>query len=190
MAQHQVLFCPFCRESFEGQNHCPEHELALVPLTRLDARNVLDADPEGDDLDEPRLSRDLQPLALFDPRQGRGWVALGALCQLLALALPLLRTDASAAVATYELARGIPSLWTLSLIAFTVLYTLARRRTPRALRGLRVVVPALGAVALACLLWAYGRLGFQAVPTLGSYVITVGALLLALFGLRLGAAPR
>jgi hypothetical protein len=183
MAQHQVLFCPFCRESFEGQSHCPEHELPLVPVTRLDASSVSDPEHE-DDSDGP--PRDLRPLAMFDPRQGRAGVALGALCQLAAFPLPLLRMDEP--VATYELARAIPSLWTLSLIAFTVFYSLARRRTPRAMRSLRVVLPALGAMALACLLWAFGRLGFDALPAAGSYVITAGALMLAGFGSRLGAA--
>jgi hypothetical protein len=190
MAQHQVLFCPFCRESFEGQSQCPEHELTLVPLTRLGAAVPESELPDAhdDDLDPPKLPRDLRPLALLDPREGRGWVALGALCQLAALPLPLLRVDATEPVATYELARAIPSLWTLTLVAFTVFYTLARRRTPRALRGLRVVVPALGGVALTCVLWAFGRLGFQAIPGAGSYVIVAGALLLGRFGSRLGAA--
>jgi hypothetical protein len=185
MAQHQVLFCPFCRESFEGQSQCPEHELALVPLARL-----AEDDAHEDDLEEPKPERDLRPLGLFDPSQARGWVALGALCQLTALPLPLLRLAPDERVATYELARAIPSLWTLSLIAFTVFYALARRRTPRGLRSLRVVVPALGAVALACLLWAFGRLGFQALPAIGSYAIGLGALLLLVAGSRLGASRR
>jgi hypothetical protein len=191
MAQHQVLFCPFCRESFEGQSHCPEHELALVPLARLGASSAPGAEHEhadDDDLDEPEVPRDVRPLALLDPRQGRGGVALGALCQLAALGLPLLRVDASEPAATYELARAIPSLWTLLLVAFTVSYTLARRRSPRALRSLRVVVPALGAVALACLLWAHGRFGFAAQPAAGSFLIAAGALLLVACGARLGAA--
>ncbi|HEX5656550.1 MAG TPA: hypothetical protein VFX59_05115 [Polyangiales bacterium] len=156
-----------------------------MPLTRLDASSVPDPE-QDDDLDEP-LSHDLRRLALFDPRAGRVLVALGALCQLAALPLPLVRLTEP--VATYQLARAIPSLWTLSLIAFTVFYALARRRTPRAMRSLRVVVPALGAVALACLLWAFGRLGFAAVPALGSYLVLAGALLLVGFGARLGGTP-
>lgn len=189
MAQHQVLFCPFCKESFEQLQRCPEHELTLVPLTRLAASNV--PEPElDDDHNGPQLPRDLRPLALFDPRVGRGGVALGALCLWLALPLPLLRVAASEPVATYQLTRAIPSLWTLSLIAFTVFYMLARRRTPRALRSLRVVVPSLGAVALACLLWAFGRLGFQALPAVGSYVVVAGALMLGAFGARLGVEAR
>jgi fumarate reductase subunit D len=182
MAQHQVLFCPFCRESFEGQNTCPEHELALVPLTRLEASAT--PDPEHDD-DPDGPPPELRALGLFDPRQGRGGVALGALCQLAAFPLPLARMDKP--VATYELAHAIPSLWTLSLIAFTVFYALARRRTPHGMRSLRVVVPAMGAVALACLLWAFGRLNFQAPPAAGAYLILAGALMLGAFGTRLGA---
>ena len=30
-----ILFCPFCRESFEGEAVCPEHDLELVPIDRL-----------------------------------------------------------------------------------------------------------------------------------------------------------
>jgi hypothetical protein len=190
MAQHQVLFCPFCRESFEAQTHCPEHELALVPLTRLAPVSVPDAEQEhdsADELDERKVPRDLRPLGIFDPGLARGWVALAALCELAALPLPLLRTGERAALATYELARAVPSLWTLALIAFTVLYALARRRTPRALRSLRVLVPALGALALASLLWAFGRLGWDASPEAGSFMVVIGALGLAAGGLRLGA---
>ncbi|HEY6878124.1 MAG TPA: hypothetical protein VI299_08885 [Polyangiales bacterium] len=184
MAQHQVLFCPFCRESFEGLEQCPEHELPLVGLARLRGDEAPDGEHD-DDLDGPKVPGDLRPLALFELRHGRGWVALGALCQLAALSLPF--GDAGQAIATYQLARAVPSLWTLSLVAITVFYVLARRRTLRALRSLRVLVPGLGAVALACLLWAYGRLGWSVTPALGSYAMVIGAVLLAVGGARLGA---
>ena len=30
-----ILFCPFCRDGFEGVEECPEHELTLLPIDRL-----------------------------------------------------------------------------------------------------------------------------------------------------------
>jgi hypothetical protein len=184
MAEHQVLFCPFCRESFEGLRVCPEHELTLVPFAGLPAGSVLEA-AHDDDSDEPRPPPDRRVVGLFEPRFGRAWVALGALLECMALALPL-ADFAGREIAGYQLARAIPSLWTLGLIGFTVGYTLARRRTPLALRGLRVLMPALGGVSLASLLWAHARLDWAARPALGSYAIGAGALCLILGGLRLG----
>ena len=44
-----VLFCPFCRESFEGETHCPEHELALVPFDRLEGATNSSTQPRDDE---------------------------------------------------------------------------------------------------------------------------------------------
>src|SRR5688572_26279829 len=118
MAEPKILFCPFCRDSFEGERTCPEHDIALVPLERL-------------------------PPALFEPGYGRGLVAIGAVLNALSLALVFVRGKAgSDGLAAYELAVTAPSLWTLLLVSFTLLFVLKRRRTQRALRGLRVLVPA------------------------------------------------
>ena len=38
-----LLFCPFCRECFEGEAQCPEHELALVRFEDLPREEDPDA---------------------------------------------------------------------------------------------------------------------------------------------------
>lgn len=188
MAEHQVLFCPFCRESFEGRGSCPDHELTLVSFDQL--RPDESAHEPDDELDEAKvkLPVDDRPLSLFEPRYGRGVVALGALFDLLALVLRPLELPGHQLVRTYQLARAVPSLWTLLLVAFTVLFALSRRRTPRALRSLRVLMPLLALVSPATLVWAFIRLGGTNGHPLGGavYAVAVSSLLLLYGGLGLG----
>lgn len=188
MAEHQVLFCPFCRESFEGRGSCPDHELTLVSFDQL--RPDESAHEPDDELAEAHAARpvDDRPLTLFEPRYGRGIVALGALFDLLALLLRLLELPSSDPPRTYQLAHAIPSLWTLLLVAFTVFFALARRRTLRALRSLRVLMPLLALVSPATLVWAIIRLGGTNGHPLGGtvYAVAVSSLLLAYGGLHLG----
>ena len=71
-----VLFCPFCAESFEALERCPDHDLPLVPWQAL---------PRS----KPPL-RDDEPVARFSPRHGRGvWMATAALTLLAFVLLPL-----------------------------------------------------------------------------------------------------
>ena len=188
MAEHQVLFCPFCRESFEGRDSCPDHELTLVSFDRLrpqEGPHEPDDELEGS---APEAPVDDRPLALFDPRYGRGSVALGGLLALLALVLSPLQLPDGHAARTYQLARAIPSLWTLLLVAFTVGFALSRRRTPRALRSLRVLIPLLALVSPATLVWAFVRLGGTGGHAIGGavYAVALSSVLLTIGGLRLG----
>jgi hypothetical protein len=204
MAEHQVLFCPFCRESFEAQRVCPEHELALVSFDRLPPSEAFDDDDEDDALAgaqpdpstgasvgfdapgaPPTAQLDDRAHGLLEPRFGRAPVFLGAMLNLVALGLPLVGGEA---LTTYQLARGFPSLWTLMLVSFTVAFTLARRRTPRRLRSLRVLIPLLSLLSPLALIWTSARLGH---PSLGAAVYVVGAasLLLLVGGARLGGPP-
>lgn len=188
MAEHQVLFCPFCRESFEGLRSCPEHDLKLVPFAKL----------PPDPVEIRRLSRvdEDQSLAPFEPRFGRAWVALGALANLIALPLPLLRLPGGKGYSTLFVAAARPALWTLGLVTFTLFFVLQRRRTLRALRGMRVLVPLLACVSPATVLWELQRLRSGASPWLtrgepfelgpAVYVVTAAALLTAFGGSRLG----
>lgn len=188
MAEHQVLFCPFCGESFEHQTRCPEHELSLVAFDQLPINSALiDDEPEADELALRALPSDDRPLALLEPQHGRGLVALGALLNLSALALPLSGAEGTGSVAAYRLARAIPSLGTLALVSFTVLYALGRRRTLRRLRGLRVLVPLLALLSPLSLGWASLRLGASR-PGGAVYAVAVASLLLLTGGLRLGGA--
>jgi len=70
----KILFCPFCRDGFEGRTECPEHELTLVPIDKL-----------------PRKAEaTLQSVTLFvDPRLGRGAVLFGAALVLVGFMAPL-----------------------------------------------------------------------------------------------------
>jgi hypothetical protein len=195
MAEHQVLFCPFCRESFEGRDSCPDHELTLVSFDRLRPQEGPHEPDDELDGSAPEVPVDDRPLAWFDPRYGRGSVALGALLDLLALVLAPLELPSGHTARTYQLARAIPSLWTLLLVVFTVGFALSRRRTPRALRSLRVLIPLLALVSPATLAWAFVRLGGTGGHSLGGAVYAVGlsSVLLTIGGLRLGmskAAPE
>lgn len=192
MAEHQVLFCPFCRESFEGCARCPAHELPLVPFAALSpTRDGEDGEADDDDLDDDerdaRLAPADRPLALFDLGHGRGLVALAALLDALALVLPLVSLEVGRSLRTYELARALPALWSLGLVSFTLLFALVRRRSPRALASLRVLVPLLALISVALVGWLFHKLDEVALgwgPA--GYVIVLAALLMAIGGVRLG----
>jgi hypothetical protein len=195
MAQEMVLFCPFCRESFEGEQVCPEHEIQLVPFDRLPQS---DLDAHDDESEPDRLSDDAV-LSTFDPRVGRAWVGAGALFNALSLLLVFAyRSDDGKGVHTYELATRSPSLWTLALVSFTLLFVLKRRRTPRALRGLRVLVPALACVSPITVAWVMYRLREGLVartppihePGVAVALVLIAAALVFFGGLRLGILPR
>jgi hypothetical protein len=191
MAEHQVLFCPFCRESFEGLESCPEHDLRLVPFSKL-------APDQSEKTTLSHVDED-QSLALYELRFGRAYVALGALANLLALPLPLIRLSGGKSYSTLFVAAARPALWTLALVTFTLLFVLQRRRTLRALRGMRVLVPLLACVSPATVLWELQRLrgGAAAWLTRGEplelgpalYVVLAAAVVIAVGGTRLGVQP-
>src|SRR5690348_17144314 len=109
MTEHQVLFCPFCRESFEGATRCPEHDLALVGFEKL-GPDPFDPENMPEVIDET-------PLSTFDPVFGRGYVAAGAILNALAFPCDLVRAQPHApGVSMRELCTSIPSLWTLALV--------------------------------------------------------------------------
>ena len=194
MAEHQVLFCPFCRESFEGLHTCPDHDLRLVPFDRLPP------DPHAahvDAEDEAPLTED-SALAAWEPRFGRAPVALGAALNALALGLELVRFPDGTGIATWHLASSLPGLWSLGLVTFTLLFVLRRGTTLRKLRALRVLVPALACLGPLLLGWELHRIRQGAllwVPLVRSadvhagsalYVVCAASLLIAYGGLRLG----
>jgi hypothetical protein len=194
MPHNQILFCPFCRESFEGRDTCPEHDLALVGFEKLG--------PDPFELENLPEVIDQTPLATVDPAFGRGWVAGGAL--LIALAFPCEFVRVPGLVptpSTGQLAGNLPSLWTLALVSFTLLFILKRRNTPRALRSVRLLVPLLALVPVGTVAWVLHRLeqgifvyatgqrirGGQ--PSVAVYLIGIASLLIFFGGLRLGALP-
>jgi hypothetical protein len=195
MTEHQVLFCPFCRESFEGLAACPEHDL---PLVRFEQLGPDPFDPEN----MPEVI-DRTPLATVDPSFGRGYVAAGAFLNVLALGLEFVRgVEGSEGLSTRELAITLPSLWTLPLVSVVLLYVLKRRDTPEAMRSVRVLVPLLALVSPLTAAWAVYRLEHGAAVwatggrvigvALGEAVYVVGfaACLILYGGVRLGVLPR
>lgn len=194
MAKHQVLFCPFCRESYEGARVCPDHDLALVPFDRLPrSPHGLEAEDE----EEPALGDDSK-LSGFEPRFGRAPVAAGALLYALALGLEFVRFPDGKGVSTWLLARSLPGLWSLGLLSFTLLFVLRRGTTLRKLRALRVLVPALACagpllvgwelyrIRQGAVLWAAMVRSADARPGMAVYVVGVAALLVFWGGVRLG----
>lgn len=133
MSAQSVLFCPFCRESFEGIERCPSHDLALIDFRQL-AR--------------VELVSDQARLPLHSLRGGRGWLLLGAVLTLCAFFLPLARLSGAVEVEStlWELTGRAPRLWLLPAAALATLSVLARRRTPAAMRGARVAVGLLAVI--------------------------------------------
>jgi hypothetical protein len=133
-----VLFCPFCRECFEGEEVCPDHELALVPLEKLPPRPEDAAGPPKPD----------EVLPVFELGYGRGLAMLGAFVAIVAFFLPLLTRLGDGHVVTFNAAQMAmtvaPNLWSIPFAAVVVLAILFRRRTLAGMRGARLVVPLMG----------------------------------------------
>lgn len=182
-----VLFCPFCRESFEGEAVCPEHELALVAW---------------DDL--PKAARrDDEVMPWWSPALGRGLLAAGAAGTLLAfLACPLASTEGALRMggSMLKLALlGSPKLWLVVMGPLALLAILYRRRTPLALRRARLAALVSALVAPGAAYWAFetarvataelaAREGSPIALRLdvGGYVVIACALLSCTAALRLG----
>jgi hypothetical protein len=194
MTEHQVLFCPFCRDCFEGRATCPYHDLPLVGFDKL-GPDPFDPENMPEVIDETEL-------ATLDPAFGRGYVAVGALLNALALELEFVRGKGTDGLTTRELATTVPSLWTLLLVTFTLAFILKRRRTPHEMRRVRVLVPALALVPLATVAWALHRLdhgatvwatGGRIIGTdVGTavYAVALAACLIFYGGVRFGVLPR
>jgi hypothetical protein len=140
-----VLFCPFCGESFEATDRCPDHDLPLVPWSALP---------------KPASTRDDdEPLARWSPRLGRGAAAVASLLTLLAFALlPLGGVRGELALGGSMLAlagAGGHRLWLVPAAAVATWITVWRRRTPRSLRAARVAVAVLALVPPLAALWAF-----------------------------------
>ncbi len=140
------LFCPFCRECFEGEAQCPEHELPLVPFERLPKmRRVV-----GDD----------ERLSAWDLRFGRGIVGLAAATILLGFAAPLVTStiDAPLTVDGFRMAVGVaPNLWVVPCVALALVVILGRRRTLVEMRSMRLAVPLLAGLVASSLAYSLWR---------------------------------
>jgi len=186
-----VQFCPFCRESFEGETKCPEHELALVPFEQLPGASSHDEIPPDD-----------EPLAMFDLRFGRGLVGAGAMLTTIGFLCPI---GVISAAAERLLITGpsiaithAPTLWVVPGIGVATFVLLATRRSLARMRSIRLVVPLL-AWGVPMSVWSALRkldrwaelMGVGDVPAVAHYswglgVLGAATLLLMIGGLRLG----
>ena len=190
-----VLFCPFCRESFEGEALCPEHELRLVPFAALPREHDAEALPALD-----------ERVGAFDPRFGRGWLVAGVAALVLGFAAPV-PTLASAAqtraFSGFEAATSrAPNLWTIPFVAGMFVWFLARRRTPVAMLGARLaalvfsLAPLTSAVYTvlkvrhgASQMLARGGAPLEVRPEIGLVLLALGTALLFVGSLRFGVLP-
>lgn len=191
----RILFCPFCRECFEGEARCPEHDLALVAFADL-PKTLEDLAAE--------LPRDDEDLSAFDGRFGRGWVALGAALMFVSFAMRFVNITVQGSMAGFsgfEAAAGrAPNLWTVPFVASLLVAILVRRRSLAKMRGARLAVMLLGLAPLFALGYSYvGVLegaaresarasAMDVTPGLGIFVAAAGALVVAYGARKLGNA--
>lgn len=192
----ELLFCPFCRECYEGAATCPEHDLRLVPWDDL---------PRGSD-DEIVDTQDLAPI---DPRFGRAEMAAGALLLLVGFVCPLFTVSSADILseprtfsALAAAADQAPNLWTIPFVGVIALSLVLRRRSPRAMRGARLASLLL-ALAVPCSLaytlykvsmgaaqmTASRGYTFDVAIEWGVAVPVVAAVLLVIGSLRFGMVP-
>ncbi len=191
-----LLFCPFCRECFEGEEVCPDHELVLVPWDRLPKRLDVDDTPSDD-----------EALQMYDLRFGRGWLMGAAALSLVGFVLPMVTTssteDSIVSTGMEVASRVAPNLFVIPAIAMGIMSILFRRRTLRAMRGARLVVPAMAAVGIFSLAFTLYRIREGAVqlgeelgttvttePDIGVWVMAFAMATALIAGLRLGAVRR
>jgi hypothetical protein len=188
----RLLFCPFCRECYEGERVCPVHELELVEFQDLPKQAHERALPGWD-----------EPVPPWEPRFGRGWMALGAAACLLGFFLPLVLAtteQGTQAWSGFDVAtsRG-KNLWTVPFAGAMFVFFLIRRRTPVQMLGARlagVVLSLMPAASLAYTLVNVQRFADRAGGAVvvewgvGVWVIAASSVLLLAGSLRFGAMPR
>ena len=123
------LFCPFCGESFEGKERCPDHEIPLVDFEELQKTKGRAAAP------------DEQEVAPFSFAFGRGFLFMAAFSWMLGFALPFARTAAAEPVSGFKLAATVAlNFWMVPALSVAVVSVLVRRRTLVAMRSARLAV--------------------------------------------------
>ncbi len=188
-SEPRLLFCPFCRECYEGETHCPEHELELVEFAAL-PRQAHEREVRWD-----------EPVAPWDVRFGRLEIALGVVAAALGFfALPMAIgsfDDQPVSWTALAIASSrAPNLWTVPFVAGLFVVFLYRRRTPVQMRGARlagVLLSLMPLVALGYSLWnvqrgvrdTHGALALDWGP--GVWVIGAASALFLVGSLRFGA---
>lgn len=191
VSDDRLLFCPFCRECYEGERVCPVHELELVEFQDL-PRQAHERSLPGWD----------ERVRAWDPRFGRAWIALGVLGCAVGFLLPLVQASAEQASQSWsglELAtsRG-RNLWTIPFSGAMFVFFLLRRRTPRQMFGARlvaVILSVMPVVSLAYSLWNVQRFAADAAGAVavgwgsGVWVLAASSVLLLVGSIRFGGMP-
>lgn len=145
-----LVACPFCREMFEAGEHvaCPECDVALVAAHRL-PRTQAELDAEA-----ARTPPDEVVLPWTYAGRGRALVVGLAVAGLLAFLLPWVRESVpeKQVLTGLDLARRLPWLWAAGVAWFVMIPLVVTRRSVARMRGARVAIGFLAAMALAAVL--------------------------------------
>lgn len=187
----RVLFCPFCRESYEGKTECPEHELALVEFSALPKQ-----------AHERQLPGWDEPVPPTDLRFGRAWIAGGSALAVTGFFLELAGAESDRQAISFtglEAATGpAPNLWTVPFVAVMFVVFLYRRKTPAEMRSSRLAGLLLAAMPIVSVIYsawniergveaAHGALALSWGP--GLYAMAASSVLFAIGAARFGAMP-
>jgi hypothetical protein len=188
----RLLFCPFCRECYEGETSCPEHELVLVEFQDL-PRQAHERETPGWD----------EAVVPWETRFGRAWLAFGALVAVIGFFSPVVAGGYDQQTISWtglEMANGpARNLWTVPVVALLYIVFLYRRRTPNDMRSSRLaglVLSLMPVLSLAYSLWSVARgadrtHGAVAISwSFGAYLIAASSFLLFWGSLRFGAMPE
>lgn len=185
-----LLFCPFCREAFEGETRCPDHDLSLVSWDELPKA-------ESDTLSEDDA---VTPIEL---RYGRGELFAGVVLSMISVLSPLFTVRDGDQARTFSLLAAAtdraPNLWTVPFVAALVLSITLRRRTIRQMLGARLALLILASGPLISLGYSFykittgaAELGAQVHRTLvvdgewGMGLVIAGAVLMGIGAFRFG----
>lgn len=141
-----LVACPFCREMYESGEHeaCPDCGVALVPTHRL-PKTAAELAAE-----EARTPPDEVVLPMTYLGRGRGPLLVLAVLGLVAFLLPWVRESApeDQVLSGLELARRLGWLWAPAVAWFVLIPLVLSRRSVARMRGARVAVGFLAAMAL------------------------------------------
>jgi hypothetical protein len=190
-----LLFCPFCRECYEGIAQCPDHDLTLVSWEAL---------PRSEEPEEMGSDDAVSPV---DLRYGRGELLAGVAVLMMSVLSPLFRVTEGEDGRSFSLLEAAtdraPNLWTVPFVAALVLSIVLRRRTIGQMLGARLAMLILATgpfISLGYTLWKIYDGAAQMSEVMhrevhvqlswGVGLVLAGGALLVVGSLRLGTIPH